>query len=122
MTHGRGMRESDDVTLYADGHLTISSGAYSCLRISGEVDAWNVTALSETLRNTLPTGDVHLDLSNLSFADVDGIRALMSLADHIDGDRRIVVHGLPSALRRVLELVGWSTVPRFVLESEGSAA
>jgi anti-anti-sigma factor len=115
------MPDTGNVTLYADGHLTISSGACG-LTISGEVDASNVTALAETLRNNLPSGDAYLDLSRLSFADVDGIRALMSLADHMDGERRIVVRGLPSTLRRVLELVGWSTMPRFVFDSEGSAA
>jgi anti-anti-sigma factor len=116
------MRDADKVTLYADGQLTISSGACSGLTISGEVDAWNVSAVAQTLQNNLPAGDVYLDLTNLSFADVDGIRALMSLADNMDGERRIVVRGLPSTLRRVLELVGWSTMPRFVFESEGSAA
>jgi anti-anti-sigma regulatory factor len=116
------MREAGNVTLYADGQLTISSGGLNSLKLSGQVDAWNVTAVAQTLRSNLPTGDVYLDLSELSFADVDGIRALMSLANDVDGESQIVVRGLPSTLRRVLELVGWSTVPRFVFDSDGSAA
>jgi anti-anti-sigma factor len=116
------MREMDELTLYADSQVTISSGGPACFTLSGEVDAWNVAAVTETLARHLPPGDVSLDLSDLSFADVETIRALVSLADGMDDGRRIVIHGLPSRLRRVLELVGWSNMPRFVNESDGPAA
>lgn len=116
------MREMDELTLYADSQVTISSGGPACFTLSGEVDAWNVVAVTETLSRHLPPGDVSLDLTDLSFADVETIRALVSLADGMDDGRRIVIHGLPSRLSRVLELVGWSNMPRFVYESDGPAA
>src|ERR1700730_9003336 len=60
------------------------------LRISGEIDAWNVGAIREALQATLfEQGDIHVDVSHLLFCDVTGIRAIVATASHLADGRRL---------------------------------
>jgi len=81
------------------------------LRFSGEIDAANVEIITDTLRSNQNGGDLHVDLSGLLFCDVSGIRALVAHAEALEGKHRLVLHGLPEPIEKVLNVVGWSELP-----------
>jgi len=54
---------------------------------------------------------LHLELSRVEFSDVSGIRAFVLAAECADARNRIVLHGLPSLLQRVITVVGWADLP-----------
>jgi anti-anti-sigma factor len=88
------------------------------LRISGEIDVWNVAAVREALQAALlEPGDIHLDVSRLLFCDVTGIRAVVEAAAHLEEGRRLVLHGLDSQLQRVLRVVGWGGMQGLVIDA-----
>jgi anti-anti-sigma factor len=101
--------------------LRILSGPKpSWLRISGEIDAWNVETVRDALREALPgVGDLHLDVSRLLFCDVTGIRAIVSAAANLSDGRRLVLHGLDPRLQRVFGVVGWGGIPGLVIDDNG---
>jgi anti-anti-sigma regulatory factor len=122
--------EGDQV--YADKQLVVSrTGAVSELSIAGAIDYYNseavAAALTAELRQTadVPTalsdaitgnGDLHLDLSQLEFTDVTGIRALVRIAETAGVGRRLVLRGLPPRIRTVMVVVGWGDLPNLVIE------
>ena len=60
-------------------------------------------------------GDLRVDLRDLEFCDVSGIRALVSAAKDLHQGRRLVLTGLPAQLRNVMTLVGWNDLPGMVI-------
>ena len=100
---------------YEDKQLVVTATARPVgLRLVGAVDTSNVEAVRRVLDTTLkqhPGVDVHIDVSGLEFADVSGIRALVSAAESADHSRRFVLHGLPALVTRVMDAVGWSELP-----------
>lgn len=79
------------------------------LRLTGEVDASNVDVVTQALAECATAGkSVHLDLSELLFCDVSGIRAIVSYAQSLGGDRRVALHGLPVQLEKVMNVLGWA--------------
>ncbi|HLZ95993.1 MAG TPA: STAS domain-containing protein [Candidatus Dormibacteraeota bacterium] len=81
------------------------------LRFTGEIDLSNVHAVTEALRACGNSGDLHLDLDFLSFCDISGIRALVAHAERRDDKHRLMLHGLPAQIERVLDVVGWAELP-----------
>ncbi|MBF6340931.1 STAS domain-containing protein [Nocardia abscessus] len=82
----------------------ISSGP-SGLRCAGAVDfttrdAWR-TVLAELVA---VDRDVHLDLSELTFIDVNGTSILVEVASDPPQARRIVLHRPPPMMLRILEV------------------
>lgn len=108
-----------ELTLYTDKQLEIKSEPSTGLRLSGEIDAWNVAPATTILAQHLPDGDVYLDLTGLSFCDVNGIRTLLSLAEKANPNQRFIVRGLAPQLREVLQIVGWAQVPQLRFEESG---
>lgn len=77
-------------------------------RFVGEIDISNSVAIAHALRQALDgQRNIHLDMRSLVFCDVSGIRALINVAGAVDG-RRLLIHGLPPELERVIGLVGWA--------------
>jgi anti-anti-sigma regulatory factor len=125
-------REGDEV--YLDKQLIVTrTGLPSGLSVSGSIDYYNAesvaAALTRELEAAVPgadglsdaingNGDLHIDVTNLEFADVTGIRALVRLAQRANG-RRLVLRGLPTRIRTVITVVGWSDLPNLVLEEDG---
>ena len=109
-----------DLTLYADKQLEIRSAEPAGLSLSGELDAWNVGQAATALASHLPDGDIYLDLSALSFCDVNGIRALIALAEKMNPNQQFIVRGLAPQLREVLQIVGWAQVPQLRFEEQGA--
>jgi len=103
--------------IYADGLLRIDRTARPPgLRLTGDVDASNVEAVTVALSVAVRRGDdLHVDLSGLQFCDVGGLRAIVSAAERLGGGRRLVLRGLPYQLRRVMHLIGWDESAGLVL-------
>jgi anti-anti-sigma factor len=111
--------ESDLV--YRDKQLLITrTYAPEGLRISGVIDHYNVDSFARSLNASLEgEGDLHIDLSQLEFCDVSGIRALVAAAEHLNGGRRLVLHGLPVQLQTVMAAVGWTDMPGLMIAEAG---
>lgn len=91
------------------------------LSISGVIDNYNVDSFFRSLNASLGReGDVNVDLSELEFCDVSGIRALVRAAECLDSGRRLVLHGLPQQLRTVIKLVGWTDLPGLMIGELGA--
>jgi anti-anti-sigma regulatory factor len=101
--------------MYTDKQLVIRHTVPpNGLTFAGVLDLFNADSVAGSVATMLDgEGDLHLDLSKVEFCDVSGIRALVSAAE--SGRRRLVMHGLPPLLQRVMMLVGWGELPRLVL-------
>lgn len=75
------------------------------LKLAGELDLATVPSLREALFDFLPTDEVHLDLSELTFLDSTGLHALLALARSRRGDGSVVLVNPSPAVMRVLEIV-----------------
>jgi anti-anti-sigma factor len=106
--------------VYIDKQLVIRRTPTG-LSISGVIDNYNVDSFSRSLNASLGgEGDVNVDLSELEFCDVSGIRALVKAAECLDNGRRLVLYGLPQQLRTVMTLVGWTDMPSLVIGEAGA--
>ena len=114
------MAERAEDFVYIDKQLVIRHTP-SGLSISGVIDNYNVDTFSRSLSALLAgKGDVKVDLSELEFCDVSGIRALVRAAERLVDGRRLVLHGLPQQLRTVMTLVGWTDMPGLVIDEVGA--
>jgi hypothetical protein len=120
--------------VYSDKQVVISRDASGGLALAGTVDYFNAAAVAELLDAEMqclvtdgePNGlngaattdaDLQVDLSRLEFSDVTGIRALVTVAEHAGGGRRLVLRGLAPQIARVMAVVGWSELPNLVVEA-----
>jgi anti-anti-sigma factor len=93
----------------------------SGLKLVGAIDAFNVGRVEELLAGALngeSDYDVHIDLSMIEFVDVSGIQAFVGAAQKTDRHHRLILHGLPPQMSRVMEVVGWSELPSLVIAPE----
>jgi anti-anti-sigma regulatory factor len=118
--------------VYTDKHLVIlRTGSPGELRITGAIDYYNADAVASAVSGELRTGahgaaalsdatsgngDLHIDVSQLEFTDVSGIRALVQVAENAGDGRRLVLRGLPPRIRMVMAVVGWGDLPNLVIE------
>lgn len=111
---------AEDDRVYVDKQLVISRTSAGLI-ITGVIDNDNVDSFSRSLNASLDgEGDLNVDLSELEFCDVSGIRALVRAAECLDGGRRLVLHGLPPQLRNVRTLVGWTNMPGLLIGEVGA--
>jgi len=91
------------------------------LSVSGVIDYYNLDSFARSLNASREgEGDLHIDLGQLEFCDVGGIRVLVAAAERVNGRRRLVLHGLPSQLQIVMTAVGWADLPGLVIgDAEG---
>jgi anti-anti-sigma factor len=82
-----------------------ADGAYMT-SLAGEFDLASVEAVKRELRRAEATGAavIALDLRELAFMDVSGVRVIV-MAHRRLGDRLVIVRG-PAAVQRVLEICG----------------
>jgi anti-anti-sigma factor len=101
--------------MYLDKQLVIRhTEPPNGLTLAGVLDLSNADSVAGSVATLLNgEGDLHVDVSRVEFCDVSGIRALVSAAQ--SGRRRLVLHGLPPALHRVMMLVGWGNLPSLEL-------
>jgi anti-anti-sigma factor len=114
-----GRRGSRRDVAYQDSQLVIRRTSQPPgLRLTGAVDDSNVEAVGSLLDSTLRAhrrSDVHIDASELEFADVSGIRALVSTAERVEGGRHLILHGLPPLISKVISVVGWTDLPALTI-------
>jgi anti-anti-sigma factor len=72
--------------------------------LSGELDMSTADPFSETVFSNLDGQQLVLDLSELTFLDSSGIRAILALAEA--RQQAVVVRNLRSNVRRVLDVAG----------------
>jgi anti-anti-sigma factor len=106
--------------VYADKHLVVTrTDEPSGLYFAGEIDVSNSHAVAESLGSAgMDDADVHLDLSGLSFCDISGIRSLVDAAETRQSGR-LLLHGLPDLLQRVMNVTGWSDLPNLQICNGG---
>jgi anti-anti-sigma regulatory factor len=81
------------------------------LRIGGVVDESVAEPLAGALAQAMgwPAAEpvFVLDLGELSFIDVAGVRTLVRFAEALAPERRVRVHGMPATMRRILRIANW---------------
>lgn len=83
------------------------------LRLAGELDFTCAETVSAVLEEHF-SGPLRLDLADLVYVDVAGMRALRG-----GNGRRLVIGPASLAVRRLIPLLGWDTDPDFELLEEG---
>jgi anti-anti-sigma regulatory factor len=83
------------------------------VRIAGTVDVLTVGALTTTLRlaTRWPEQNLYLNLAELEFIDVAGVRAIVHTAAALEPGRCLIVEQLAPGLRKVFGIVGWDRTP-----------
>lgn len=99
--------------MYSDRQLVIRHTIpTNGLSFAGTIDVLNADQVAAALISHLDHSQpLHLELSRVEFADVSGIRAFVLAAENASDRSRIVLHGLPALLRRVMTVVGWADLP-----------
>ena len=87
--------------------------ARDALRLSGELDFASAQTVSDVLDAHFH-GPLRLDLADLSYIDVAGMRALRGAAG-----RRLVITSASDPVRRLLALLAWDTDPEVELVEAG---
>jgi len=78
------------------------------LKLVGELDLATTPELSKALLDpSLPETQLRLDLSELTFVDSCGIRAILTLARSHDGRGRLVLLDPSAQVSRLFELLGF---------------
>ena len=100
---------------YYDGVLrVICAGRPPVVQIAGEIDEVSRPGLVRTLEGlTDHEGDVHVNLAEVAFCDLAGLRAILRLTGTNRGEgrngRRLILHDAPLHLAAVLEILGWDS-------------
>jgi anti-anti-sigma factor len=84
------------------------------LAIAGDVDFRSLDEFTTAVSHAVDTyrGDIHLDLSQVAFIEVSGMRVLADVSRRLaQENRRLVLKDLAPHLRPVLQVVGWSQWP-----------
>ncbi|MDG6107444.1 MEDS domain-containing protein [Dactylosporangium aurantiacum] len=93
------------------------------LRVQGTVDELSAAPFAEALAHTTqwPEAVVVIDLAELRFIDVAGIRTLVRAAEALPPGRTLQVRNLAPTLRNVLRIVGWDATPGLTIGEPGMA-
>ena len=83
------------------------------LRLSGIIDELTHCFLKDALCRAAqsPEHDLLIDLSEVEFCDLGGVRAIMSVATRPVAPRRVTLAGLPAEIRTVIHILGWQAAP-----------
>ena len=77
------------------------------LRLAGELDLATAPQLAEALLEFASSeGELHLNVSELTFLDSSGLHVIMALARSQDGNRSLVLLNPSTAVMRCLEITG----------------
>jgi anti-anti-sigma factor len=95
-----------DETRPPEFRIQIDEGGRT-IAIRGEIDMATADEIvGAAIPIALSPGDLHLDLSETTFLDASGLRALVWLAHHVkDRGSLVLMHSAP-AVRRLLDLSG----------------
>ena len=87
--------------VHVDGHSNV--------RVTGEIDLATATELRHRLETVIAagTGDVDLDLSDVTFVDCSGLAVLLAARQELQGKKhRLMVRNPSKPVLRLLELSG----------------
>jgi anti-anti-sigma factor len=108
-----------------DGELRITRlGDEPWLAVAGEIDEYSYKSLIRALASLArDPGEIHIDLADVEYCDVAGLRAFVVLAaapcrDH--AGTRVVLHQVPPHLVNILHILGWDTTSGLTI-AEGPA-
>ena len=114
---------------YYDGILRIiCAGNPEVVLIAGEVDEARHLALVSTLEDLVDTeGDVHVNLAELAYCDLPGLRAILRLAgtgreDQDHNGRSLFLDDIPPPLAAVLRILGWDSTPGLIINEPARPA
>jgi ABC-type transporter Mla MlaB component len=118
---------TNDCAVYDDGVLRITNtDDPPGLAIAGEIDESTYDGLIGALDKVAHgPAEVHVSLGGVSYCDLAGLRAIVSVtgADrggagrNGEGDaRRVVLHEVPPQLATVLRIVGWDATPGLAVD------
>jgi anti-anti-sigma factor len=86
--------------------LEVQAAPDGTLRLSGEFDMSSVETFRLAVETSAdPDREVVLDLTELTFLDSSGIRAILTMAQEI-GTNGVVMRNPQPNVRRVIELIG----------------
>lgn len=92
------------------------------LHLAGDIDEWTFPDLTKILARAAAARAprIHVDLADVQYCDVAGLRAIISLVSG-QGEGRaavdeIVFTHLPGPLQRVLSILGWDAAPGVILD------
>ena len=92
------------------------------LHLAGDIDEWTFPELTKILARAAAAGAprIHVDLADVQYCDVAGLRAIISLVSG-QGEApaavdEIVFTHLPGPLQRVLSILGWDAAPGVILD------
>jgi anti-anti-sigma factor len=110
--------------MFEDGALRITrTFRPPGLRLTGEVDMTNAgdlgSALAAAVQDHRDARDLYVDLAQLEFISVDGLRRLVETAAELGSGRRLVLRAIPGELQRVLHLMGWDAIPGLLVGRGG---
>ena len=93
------------------------------LRLVGELDASNVTTLSDAIQDEVADGgDLTLDLAGLAFMDSSGIQVLIRTAQSLEGKGRLILVQPGELVRRILDLIPLTKLENVEIEDEDARA
>lgn len=111
-----------DFVLYDNGALQIHRIANPPgMAMRGEIDETCYPGLVSAIEQvTRDTGDIHVDLTHVTYCDLAGLWAIVRMTrSHPYGSRRVVLHRLPPRLEHILRVIGWAATPGLVLAGAG---
>ncbi|MFI0416758.1 STAS domain-containing protein [Spongiactinospora sp. 9N601] len=91
------------------------------LRVEGEIDANSAARFLAALRGAARSlgGDITLDLGELSFIDLGGLRAIVEVAGEIGAEgRNLVLSPVAPHVRQLIQIIGWDTAPGLSLPAD----
>jgi anti-anti-sigma factor len=120
---GRGQVEPppEGPDMEADRMAIVEQRGRAGIAVAGEIDVATVPQLEQALSTRVDTAaEFHVDFSGVDFCDLRGLAAIIRVGRRLRRGRRLIVHGLPEALRRAMVIAGWDpqTMPWLVLTPE----
>jgi ABC-type transporter Mla MlaB component len=113
---------------YYNGVLrVICAGSPEVVLIAGEIDESSYLGLVSTLDDLVDReGDVHVNLAELAYCDVAGLRAILQLAGtggcgEGHGGRCLFLDDVPRHLTMVLQILGWDSIPGLFMNEPASS-
>ncbi|MFI1580399.1 MEDS domain-containing protein [Embleya sp. NPDC020630] len=90
------------------------------LRLVGEADVGTRDLLEDALRRAMAHSgrDLVVDLSALEFADLGTMESLYRAATALGPDRHLVLRAAGPAVRKVVDLLGWSGVGGLIVDED----
>src|SRR3984885_12389085 len=106
-----------------DGDVRITRlGDEPWLVVAGEIDEYSYKSLIRALAGVArDPGEIHIDLADVEYCDVAGLRAFVVLAAAPCRDQagpRVVLHQVPPPLVNVLHILGWDATSGLTIAEE----